>query len=146
MTIRDATLDEQHQKLFIQINVIQDALEDDQPAATVLEALAFLDGYIEKHFSLEEKDMRAHGFPLAEEHIAQHDDFRKKQAEYRQKIVQEPSAMLLQEVHGFLVDWWTEHVAVADIRYRTHLEAFPQCHPQTEPGDYHQTAKNMNIY
>ena len=105
--------DAQHQVLFGLIEKI--AAEPFDPRV-----LVELENYADQHFTLEEMYMEKLGFPLAEEHLQAHLQFR---TEFRdmQKIDPEQYEILRTHFSRYLYEWLKKHVLGIDKKSWKHL-------------------------
>jgi hemerythrin-like metal-binding protein len=68
------------------------------------------------HFGTEEKYFRQFKFQDSEEHILEHNEFKKTVLHF-QKQLEKNKAALTFEVINFLRNWLLKHIAVSDKKY-----------------------------
>ncbi len=105
-------LDEQNQQLFKCLQTLEMAVEEQRSLFAVY-TLTRLTHQFRNHFSVEEKLMKAHGYPGFDEHVAAHREFRTQLQEFaRQSVSQDVSEHTLE----FLRDWLTNHITRHDMK------------------------------
>lgn len=109
------SIDQQHKELFSRVNDLLAAVVTDGGRDEVRRLLDFLADYMNKHFASEEAFMKRFQYPAAEQHYAQHDDFRRRVTTLRALVEkQTPSTMLVLSVRTQVCDWLVDHVAKVD--------------------------------
>jgi hemerythrin-like metal-binding protein len=68
------------------------------------------------HFDEEEKLLKSMGFKLSVDHIFQHEEFKKKIADFRQKFSAGRMAVTY-EIMNFLRTWLVDHLLGTDREY-----------------------------
>jgi hemerythrin len=124
-------IDGQHRALFGAVNSFLDSVERSSNLDDVAVVISFLEEYVDVHFDTEEGAMKAHGYPLYDEHIAQHRYFSETVAYLKEKYLEwgfGTTEALKNMLQRKLVNWLVEHVSVADMK----LGAFLQDKPKTE--------------
>ena len=113
--------DRQHKKLVGMLNAAianPSATTRSEPVADIL---AGMTRYALEHFKSEEDLMVAHGYPLLEEHRAQHEGFWKKLTELSMATTKGddtvPRALL-----DFLQQWLTRHILQEDMQYKAFFQ------------------------
>ncbi|MBI5494612.1 MAG: hemerythrin family protein [Deltaproteobacteria bacterium] len=81
-----AEIDLQHREFIARINRVFDACGKGQSAQELLSVLAFLEEYVVVHFGMEERHMKASGYPHYEQHKAQHDGFIRAFGELKREV------------------------------------------------------------
>jgi len=137
ISVGDATLDEQHQQLFSQINSLADAVSESEGERVVSDIVAFLGEYVADHFSHEESYMERHGYPQLEQHRRLHEEFSRQYEEMKKELERGESRVFAERVENFLGHWWINHVTIEDKKYERYITGHPGSHPQDEPEDYH---------
>lgn len=66
-----AEVDDQHKELFRRFGELLTACNQGKGGEEVLRLISFLDDYVVKHFTAEERIMRQHGYPDYLEHKQQ---------------------------------------------------------------------------
>lgn len=112
-----ATLDEQHQDLFLCLADLEQAAGEGNMLST-FHAMAQLNLYAREHFAEEERLMRAHDYPEIELHIEEHRDFSQRLAAMRRDCLGHDVS---RELIGLLRSWLKFHVATTDMDYVPYL-------------------------
>ncbi len=117
-----AQIDQQHRELFQWFEVVLAACRQGQGRSRLVELHEFLADYAERHFADEEALMRTKGYPLLDEHLAQHAKFRAQMASLSAILaVQGPSIALLVETNQKVMGWLVEHIRKIDRALAAHL-------------------------
>jgi hemerythrin-like metal-binding protein len=113
-------IDEQHKRLFEQLDVLMNAVIEGGEDDPTPDLLAFLVIYVEAHFRDEESAMTASNYPGKEGHEAIHQGLRDEVAQFMTRYQSDPK-VLTQDVLGFLVHWLIDHISQEDQRLADHL-------------------------
>jgi hemerythrin len=141
-SVDDATIDEQHKRLFLQISALYDMVNRGQGREAFDDICPHLTEYVENHFSHEEKYMEDHGFPELDQHKQTHDSFREEfEALKKEADTAGKSPDMAKRLADFLSRWWVTHVDTVDMRYRDYIRDNKKSHPKDEPADYHETVQ-----
>jgi len=106
-------MDYQHQTLIEKINALYTAILEKKGEALIAEMTAFLDEYVQSHFSLEEKYMGEFGYPERYEHFEAHDQFRKNLQDL--KTLKGAKGELVAESLCYdLFEWFKNHIKTTD--------------------------------
>ncbi len=115
MRLDNKLLDQEHEVLISCINMLEEAVSDEQDSGTIKEVLQGLIDYTKTHFFVEEELMRAYDFPNSAEHKKEHESFKKKidmlATRFDQGAVQIEDKLL-----DFLKSWLIEHILKTDAR------------------------------
>jgi hemerythrin-like metal-binding protein len=84
MRTGDDLVDQQHQELIRQINLLHDAMQQGHGSEQLNKTMQFLAGYVKTHFHYEEECMSRHHCPAAEANKAAHQQFLKMFSELQQ--------------------------------------------------------------
>jgi hemerythrin-like metal-binding protein len=127
MSVGEATIDAQHQKLLKQVNAVIDAMAFGATSTQVTDALGFFEQYIDEHLSYEEQYMQERNFGDFDHHVALHQSFRDKYADFKAKLAsgQTPNDVLI-DIEEFLGGWWVDHIGHEDHKYFLALGASNQ--------------------
>lgn len=107
-------VDDQHKELFRQIDILLDVSK----ANRVNETMNFLDSYIVKHFSDEQKLHLQSNYPKAILHKGYHDNYVITFRQLKSKLQREGSGLLnTMEVNRVVVDWLKNHILVHDKEF-----------------------------
>ena len=120
-------VDQQHKKLVDLTNELADKMKTGQGNDVLNKILDELVSYTDYHFASEEKLMAKHSFNLMTEHLAEHNDFKKKVIEVQQNIKTSKMSYSPQ-VLNFLSKWLRDHIKISDKKFSEF---------------YHSKAKNL---
>lgn len=120
-----AEIDEQHQKMLAIINKLHDilgsgALEDQLHIDTIIKEMA---DYAIYHFQIEEKYFNLFGYEQAEGHIAIHNQYWNKVAEWQERYNVNKDKAVFYEIFDYLQNWWIWHICHTDRDYVPFLKA-----------------------
>ncbi|MBF0328781.1 MAG: hemerythrin family protein [Nitrospirae bacterium] len=107
-------IDLQHQELFMLFEGISMDIQEYKGQERVSKALAFLDDYVRKHFSLEEKYMRVLKYPDYDSHMSEHKEFIENLGALREHFEKGDMSTLIYEITGVISHWLVRHVANTD--------------------------------
>ena len=118
MSVGEAIIDKQHQKLLSQINKILDALVFGVNSKEVESEVKFFDEYINEHLSYEEEYMNKRGYPALASHKVWHQDFISTYTSLKKRFESnvKPSELAI-DIERYLGDWWINHIGVEDKKY-----------------------------
>ena len=115
-------MDYQHQTLIEKINALYGAILEKKGEALIAEMIAFLDAYVQSHFSLEEKYMGEFSYPGQQEHLEAHGQFRKNLQDL--KSIKRIKGELLAEALCYdLFEWFKNHIKKTDKKLGIFLKA-----------------------
>lgn len=116
-------IDRQHKELFNRINALLEACRQGKGKSEVKEVVQFLDDYVVKHFSEEEKYMQKYDYPGYAKHKTQHLEFIDKFSELRRQIEHEgPGVDLVIKTNHMIVQWLVNHICQVDRSLGTFLK------------------------
>lgn len=119
-----ATIDDQHRELFSTISRLIEALSRNHGEAEIDRVFAFLEGYTQQHFGLEEAYMREHAYPEAEAHLQAHAVFVDSIAALQRRYHAEgDAAMAAIAACDQLGEWLVDHIAKKDRQLGEFLQA-----------------------
>jgi hemerythrin len=112
-------IDNQHRELFKRIGSLRWAIRNGQGRGALLETLAFLEEYVDAHFTAEEALMQQHNYPGIDEQRKEHEEFLKQLFDFREKLTDmeiegEFTAFLEIEIERKLSGWLAEHIGAID--------------------------------
>lgn len=113
-------LDEQHQALLRMINEMHYAMNNDKGQEAISAIIEQMFDYMETHFATEEGYMRQCGYLGLPAHQREHEEFRSKARELKQRV-EAQEFVLSFEIVQFLSDWLQNHIMVTDMKYTTLL-------------------------
>jgi hemerythrin len=117
-----AVLDQQHQQLIDTMNQLDQALRKGEGKAALDAVLDKLVEYALVHFATEESLMEQHQFPGLFSHRAQHEEFRKRLAEYLEAHKASKPGVPVSLLF-FMQEWIKEHLSKTDKLYSAFLNA-----------------------
>lgn len=121
-----AEIDQQHQKLFRLMNLVWDAVHQQEDAPLrATDLIRELEEYAQNHFSAEEKFMADTGYPRLDFHKKAHDAFVRRL--HQEKDVMLDGGWISISLLQFLRDWLISHILVADREYAAHAGYVPPC-------------------
>jgi hemerythrin len=117
-------LDSQHHRLIDLINQLfllytQNKFQE----ADVMTILQELEDYADEHFRTEEHYFDLYNYEKSEQHIAMHEAYRQKVADFKKSYQAEKNAETLFAINNFLNDWWTWHINNTDKEYTDFFHA-----------------------
>lgn len=116
------TIDSQHKELFSIVENLLNALRESSSKAdfigNIRESMAFLKGYVGKHFETEEKYLADINYPELLMHKQLHVALM-QDAGYHEKLLIESNYAMpkIRNLLGFLTTWLVNHVAVEDKKF-----------------------------
>jgi len=118
-----ADIDDQHRKLFMLANQLIEAGTTPRSRLAVLQALAFLGGYIDYHFAAEELAMRDNNYSSYVEHNTFHESFREQVCNLAEAAqTGESTELLILRVAALLTDWLITHIRFMDRDFADYLK------------------------
>jgi hemerythrin len=111
-------IDEQHRGIVATINSFHYLIQQGRGRDALQPTLSILEQYTRIHFRTEEALMEQAGFPGFADHVALHEDLKKRTEAIARETTsdQEPEIAL-----AFLKDWWLGHINSEDRQYATHV-------------------------
>ncbi len=117
-----SVIDAQHQELVKRIGEFQEACQRRQGPEHLKKLYEFLRNYVEEHFQTEERYMKKYEYPATDEHVRQHDWFRKEFFSLKDKLEDVGSSSddevkslgLVIRTAALLTDWFINHIAGSD--------------------------------
>ena len=123
ISVNDTTIDEQHQRLLGQVNTLLSYIVAEKNDAMVIDAVTFLDKYINDHLAYEEKYMLEHKYPDFEKHIKYHQDFIEHYKIFKEKLLAGvPRKDLAFEIEQYIGNWWLAHIGIEDHKYAEYIK------------------------
>jgi hemerythrin-like metal-binding protein len=130
-SVGSRVLDGQHQRLFVTINRLYQALQEGQPQLHLQEALNMLRQYTMTHFTYEERLQRQSGFPHLDEHQKAHHLFVQQLDAFELQVTTRPGD-LTYDVFAFLKVWLVNHILRMDREYAPFISQAKQGAGQQE--------------
>jgi hemerythrin len=73
---------------------------------------------------MEERNMKAHGYPEFEVHKAKHDEFKAILADMENEFRDDgPTAILAESIDTLLVNWLLKHIRKVDVEFGAFLKS-----------------------
>jgi hemerythrin-like metal-binding protein len=113
-------LDNQHQGLVKQINILHDAMKIGQAKDSLDEILNKLITYTTTHFKSEEDLFAQYSFPDSDKHIAEHKSFVEEVLRFKDDF-DNVRIMVTFEVMDFLKSLLIKHILGSDMDYKSFL-------------------------
>ncbi|CAH2030063.1 bacteriohemerythrin [Trichlorobacter ammonificans] len=109
-------IDNQHKELMQRFDVLLSACRDGKGGDELRRLVTFLNDYVISHFRDEEALQRTSGFPDYEVHRQEHDAFRERLADLKQRIDQDGEVLVdhVLDTNKMLLDWLIKHISVKD--------------------------------
>jgi len=118
ISVGNDKIDQQHQRLLGQVNILLSYIVSGEKNEIVIEAVSFLDRYINEHFTYEEQYMMEHKYPDIENHIKHHKDFIEHYNNFKKRLNAGISKETLAlEIENYIGNWWLEHIGHEDKKY-----------------------------
>lgn len=109
-------MDDQHKKLVVIINDLNDAMKEGKSKEVMEKILKGLVDYTVFHFASEEKLMQSNAYPGYLQQKSQHEELTKKVMDF-QKNLHSGKMVMGVEVMNFLKDWLMNHIKGMDSKY-----------------------------
>jgi len=116
MSVKVKEIDEQHKKLVNMINELHQAMLERKSKEALGEIIDGLIEYTDTHFKTEQKYFDKFGYPEADTHKKEHQDFVKKVVDFK-KGYDEGKLLLSLDIMNFLKDWLVNHIMGSDQKY-----------------------------
>lgn len=112
-------IDEQHQKMLTIINKLYEIFEDkkNNDPLEIDKVISEVVDYAIYHFQTEERYFELFGYEKSKEHIAIHNQYRERMAEWQKRYNESRDGKIFFEVSNFLHDWWVWHINNTDREY-----------------------------
>ena len=108
-------IDSQHREIFDAVNALIDAVDEGRGEEAVEGLLDFLEGYVSRHFALEELHMRRHSYPGYEAHRKAHLEFAEDFLLLREMAKEgEAGPLFVRDVRLHVCDWLVHHIGRVD--------------------------------
>lgn len=109
------TIDAQHKELFDVSNALLEEVAKGHGLGEVTKMIAFLEGYVESHFSMEETYMKRYSYPEYPQHKIEHTSFIGDFYDLRQELDNEGvTAELTVKLADRVSDWLANHIGKMD--------------------------------
>ena len=121
-----AKIDEQHKRLFEEVEKLIMASGKKDSDETVLKTSMFMLSYAINHFSTEERLMLESDYPKYEEHKEQHNEFVGKATELVRLHNTDGMLSIENAIKSFVMPWLREHVIGRDKEMATHYKKWEE--------------------
>lgn len=126
LSVGHAAIDDDHKRLFDLLNHAQNAVGTQQGEHAVRDVVRELLDYTIYHFGREEVVMRRHRYPDFLEHKKMHDEFVRKVATARDRLILGTGGeVILEPLLVFLRQWLVEHIQGVDKRMAHYVTNHP---------------------
>jgi len=116
LSIGVGEIDGQHKELLRHFDTLLTACEEGRGMLELKMLLDFLDGYVQQHFSDEERLQRIHSYPGHDEHRKEHASFVDRIGKLQEEIAREGVALHhLIETNDLLFKWLINHISKSDM-------------------------------
>ncbi len=107
-------IEAQHRQFADIINKFFMKFQEGNAEDIVSEILDDMDKYSKLH-EVEEKFLSDNKYPLLNEQIEMHKNYKNRLAEFKEK---QNSKNIHYDIFGFMKTWWTEHIMKEDMKYK----------------------------
>jgi methyl-accepting chemotaxis protein/hemerythrin len=125
LSVGNATIDDQHRRLFDLINSVDAAGSSAVDREVLVGIHKELEDYVRVHFDYEERLFAERGYADAASHIKEHQAFVAKIASYPEVFAgagsPDEARAAARELASFLRSWLSNHIALSDRKYRPWL-------------------------
>jgi hemerythrin-like metal-binding protein len=118
--------DEDHKKLFLLIEDLNDAMRSGQGKLVVDDIVQDLERYAQVHFTAEEALMATAKYPALAAHRVEHQKFIESVAKFRQDLNDGNNGQSV-SISMFMTNWLVNHIMRTDKQYSAHLNAHGIC-------------------
>lgn len=116
LSVRIPEIDDQHKKLILIINALNEIGDERADARATGKALVEMMDYMSYHFTYEERILMEAGYPEMDAHQGEHKAFSKKTYAYLESFKKRNSS-LSKDMLRFLNDWLINHIKAVDGKY-----------------------------
>jgi hemerythrin len=108
-------IDNQHKDFIAALNSLLDSMARGKGRENIGDQLYFIEGYVDKHFKMEEEYMRRFMYPKYHAHKAIHDGFKKEMADIKSEFeTKGPQIKLVIRIEKNMLDWLINHIHEVD--------------------------------
>lgn len=117
-------IDEEHKKLYRALSTLIEAVQDRMSKPAILEFLAFLLDYVERHFDTEESIMAGVSYPGIDQHRKAHKEFAEEVMHIAESYKKHGTSSLITiKLKTCAVAWLREHISTEDRQMAEFLKA-----------------------
>jgi len=109
-------IDNQHKKIIAMLNELYAAFMQKEHNQKIENIIKQLEEYTISHFSTEEKYFFLYDYENRQEHISEHENFKKKVKIFREEFERNKSALTF-SIISFLKEWLNKHILIEDKKY-----------------------------
>lgn len=120
LSINIADIDQQHRKLVLMINELNDAMREGQGKSMLGRIVNGLISYTGVHFRTEEKYFDQFEYSDADSHKAEHAEFVNKVNVFKDDFENNRIGLSI-DIMNFLSEWLTKHIKGSDKKYAPFL-------------------------
>ena len=118
------TIDEQHKSLINAVNELLESCSQGKGRSEVERTLKFLQDYVIKHFSDEEKLQIKSSYPDYKAHKEKHEAFKKTVDEIVQEFNKSgASIQMVAKVNSSVAGWLISHIKAEDKKVAAHIKS-----------------------
>ncbi|MDR2519203.1 MAG: bacteriohemerythrin [Spirochaetaceae bacterium] len=117
-----AKIDEQHQELFRQADILVDPAKHGR----ISDMLKFLGEYVILHFRDEQKLQENSKYPKYEAHKQFHTEFLATFREMNQQYSATGDKKIIQDISNLVINWLRDHIMVHDKEFAEYYRKQPQ--------------------
>ena len=122
LSVGNATLDEDHKRLFIIFNELSSAMKEGRANKIILSIIDQLIDYTRSHFDREEEMMSRCSYPGLDTQKKEHSLFMAKAKDSRHRYIREASNTQAIEILEFIKKWLVEHIQKSDRAYAPYVK------------------------
>jgi hemerythrin-like metal-binding protein len=122
ISVHEAVIDLQHQRLLEQVNKLIDATLTKFDMEVLTQAVNFFDDYIKEHFRYEENYMLSVGYPEIGKHLEMHRDFIEHYGLFKKEVDVRGSPETLLKMETYIGNWWLNHIGKEDKKYAIYAD------------------------
>ncbi len=115
-------IDDQHKELFSRVNLLLNACKQGKGRLEIGRTIAFLEDYVDTHFSTEEKNMLRYQYPDYPDHKAQHAIFTNSLNDIKRQLDAEgPGVHIIILTNQMVIDWLRSHIRTRDRAFGDYI-------------------------
>lgn len=120
LSVNIREIDAQHHELVDMVNRLHDAMKSGKAESILTQIVSEMKKYAAEHFATEERLFKAHNYPDAEAHRAEHTAFVAKVVQV-EKDLQSGKCAMSMDILNFLSNWLVNHIKGTDKKYSPFL-------------------------
>lgn len=116
--IGEENIDSEHKEIIEKYEQLYRLMKDGHGHEYYNELLSFLNDYVHRHFNHEEQIHIAYNYPLRDEHIKIHGEFKESVLRmYNDGIKSDVTSTDLIKMSLFIRNWWVHHILIEDQKF-----------------------------